>query len=172
MHTPRVLRPLTADARPLLPPGLRSSEACTGRRCHLLLASAEGPHPPTRAPTWRCPAHTVRQALHAFHPGGVAALRPPSARPPRTPAVGAAAGWERRRALRQHRPRTVGPPTSRWPLARAAEVSGAPGLPPRPGRGETRRPALHPLGGRWQRAPHGSTSPDPASGRNTHGASA
>jgi transposase len=150
----------------MLAPGLRSSEAFTVRRCHILLASAEGQHTTTIAQTLRCHDQTVRNAIHAFNQRGVAALRPQSSRPHRTPAVFEADGRERLRALLHQSPRTFGQPTSRWTLALAAEVSFAQGLTSRQVSGETIRQALKQLGVRWKRAKHWITSPDPAYVRN------
>jgi Winged helix-turn helix len=158
------------DERAMLATGLRSSAAFTIRRGHLLLASAEGQHTTPMAQTLRCHDQTVRQAMHAFNQRGVAALQPQSSRPHRTPAVFAADGRARLRALWQQHPRPLGKATSRWPLALAAEVSCAQGLPPRQVSGETLRHALKPRGVRWQRAQHGLTSPDPASVRKKTGA--
>ena len=162
MHTPLLIRPLTADERDTLAAGLRSSKAFTVRRCQLLLASAEGQHTTTVARSRRCHDQPVRQAIHAFNQRGVAALQPQSSRPPRTQAVFDAPRRERLRALLHQRPRIYGKPTSRWPLQLAAAVRFAPGLPPRQVSGEALRLALKRLGVRWKRAKHWSTSPDPA----------
>lgn len=162
MHTPLVIRPLPADERALLTRGLRSAEAFTVRRGHILLARAEGQHTTTMAQPLRGHDQTGRHALHAFNQRGVAALRPQAARPHRTPTVCEAEGQERLRALLHQSPRTVGKPTSRWTLALAAEVSVAHGLPPRQVSGETMRQALNQLGVRWKRATHWITRPDPA----------
>jgi transposase len=170
MQTPLFIRTLTTDERVLLTTGLRSCEAFTVRRCHILLASAEGHHTTTIAQTLRCHDQTVRKAIHAFNQRGVAALRAQSSRPPRTPAVFEADGRERLRALLQQSPRPFGQPTSRWTLALAAEVSFAQGLTPRQVSGETIRQALKQLGVRWKRAKHWSTSPDPAYLRKKNGA--
>jgi hypothetical protein len=62
-------------------------------------------------------------------------------------------------------PRTFGKPTSRWPLALAAEISFAAGLTPRLVSAETIRLALRRLGVSWKRAKHWITSPDPAYAR-------
>ena len=79
--------------------GLRSSHACTVRRCQILLASAEGQHTTAIACTLRCTPQTVRNAIHAFPQQGAAALMPGSSRPPQTPAVFDAPGRERLQAL-------------------------------------------------------------------------
>src|SRR5207248_11059128 len=81
MQTPLYVRPLTADERASLETGLRSSSAFTVRRCQILLASAEGQSTPTIARDLRCTDQTVRNALHAFHQRGRAALQPQSSRP-------------------------------------------------------------------------------------------
>jgi transposase len=154
----------------MLATGLRSSAAFTVRRCHILLASAEGQHTTTIAQTLRGHDQTVRHAIHAFNQRGVAALRPQSSRPHRTPAVFEADGRERLRALLHQNPRPVGKATSRWTMALAAEVSFAQGLTPRQDSGETIRQALKPLGVRWKRAKHWLTSPDPAYVRKKNGA--
>jgi Homeodomain-like domain len=122
------------------------------------------------AQTWRGHDQTVRHALHAFNPRGVAALRPHSSRPQRTPAVFEADGRERLRALLHQSPRPLGTPTSRWTLALAAEVRFAAGLTPRQVSGETIRHARTPRGVRWKRATHWITRPDPAYVRKKTGA--
>lgn len=170
MQTPLLVRPLTADERATLETGLRSASACTVRRCQSLLASAEGQSTTTIAHDLRCTDQTVRNALHAFHQRGLAVLQPQSSRPPTcvtifTPGVG-----EARRALLHQSPRTFGKPTSRWSLARAAEVSFAQGLTPRLVSDEAMRVALRRLRVSWKRAKHWITSPDPAYARQKNGA--
>jgi hypothetical protein len=172
MPTPVFVRPLTVDERDTLDKGLRSAEAFTVRRCQPLLASAEGQHPTTIARPWRRHEQTVRHTIHAFNPRGVAGLPRQSSRPPRPWAVFSAAGRERRGALWHQSPRTFGKPTSRRTLQLAAELRDAQGLPPRQVRGEAVRLALQQLGGRWKRATHRLTSPDPAYRRGKTSATA
>ncbi len=172
MQAPLFVRPLTTDERSMLQAGLRSPHAFTVRRCQLLLASAEGQHTTTIAHNLRCNDQTVRNAIHAFHQRGVAALRPTSSRPHSTQAVFDEQGRERLRALLHHSPRAFGKDTSVWTLALAAEVSFAQGLAPRQVSGETIRAALAQLGVRWKRAKHWITSPDPAYARKKSGATA
>jgi transposase len=172
MQTPLFVRPLTADERPLLAAGLRSSEAFTVRRCQILLASAEGQHTTAIAGALRCHDQTVRNAIHTFNQRGVKALQPKSSRPHRTQAVFDTDGRERLRAVLHQSPRTFGKPTSVWTLALAAEVSFAQGLTPRQVSGEAIRLALKQLGVRWKRAKHWITSPDPAYLRKKNGATA
>jgi Winged helix-turn helix len=162
MHTPLFVRPLTADERATLETGLRSSSAFTVRRCQLLLASAEGQSTPMIARELRCPDQTVRNTLHAFHQRGLAVLRPLSSRPHSTSTIFDAGVCAALRALLHQSPRTFGKPTSRWTLARAAEVSFAQGLTPRLVSDEAIRVARRRWRGSWKRAKHGSTSPDPA----------
>jgi len=84
-------------------------------------------------------------------------------RPQRTPhAAFDAPRREQLRALLHQSPRTFGHPTSLWTLPLAAAVAYAEGLTARPISGEAIRRALARLGGRWQRAKHWITSPDPA----------
>ena len=163
MQTPLYVRPLLADERATLEAGLRSASAFTVRRCQILLASAEGQVTTTMAHNLRCTEQTVRNALHAFHQRGLAALQPQSSRPHTTSAAIFDAGTcEALRALLHQSPRTFGKPTSRWTLQLAAEVSFAQGLTPRLVSDETIRVALRRLRVSWKRAKHWITSPDPA----------
>ena len=172
MQTPLYVRPLLADERAILETGLRSSSAFTLRRCQILLASAEGQVTTTMAHDLRCTAQTVRTALPAFPPRGLAALRPPSSRPHTIATIGAAGTCEAWRALCPQSPRTCGTPTSRWTLPWAAEGRCAHGLTPRLGSTAAMRGALHRWGVPWQRAQHGSTSPAPAYRRKKKDATA
>jgi len=104
----------------------------------------------------------VRNALHAFHQRGLAALQPQSSRPHTTATIFDMGTCEALRALLHQSPRTFGKPTSRWTLALAAEVSFAQGLTPRLVSDEAIRVALHRLGVAWKRAKHWITRPDPA----------
>jgi transposase len=163
MPTPLYVRPLLADERATLETGLRSASAFTVRRCPILLASAEGQTTTTMAHHLRCTEQTVRNALHAFHQRGLAALQPQSSRPHTIATIFDTGTCEALRALLHQRPRTFGKPTSRWTLQLAAEVSFAQGLTPRLVSDEAIRVALRRLGVAWKRAKHWITSPDPAS---------
>src|SRR5215510_8562713 len=121
MQTPLFVRPLTADERASLETGLRSTSAFTVRRCQIRLASAEGQSTSTIAHDLRCTDQTVRNAMHAFHHRGLAALQPPSSRPHTLSIIFDAGACESLRALLHQSPRTFGKPTSRWTLALAAE---------------------------------------------------
>src|SRR5918911_4760677 len=170
MQTPLYVRPLLADERAILETGLRSSSAFTLRRCQILLASAESQTTTTMAHDLRCTEQTVRNALHAFHQRGLAALRPQSSRPHTIAPIFDAGTCEALRALLHQSPRTFGKPTSRWTLALAAKVSFAQGLTPRLVSVETIRVALRRLRVSWKRAKHWITSPDPAYARKKNGA--
>src|SRR5262249_40011217 len=170
MQTPLFVRPLTADERAMLEPGLRSSSACTVRRCQMLLASAEGQSTTTIAHALRCTDQTVRNALHVFHQHGLTALQPQSSRLHTTAMLFDVGPCESLRPLLHQSPRTFGKPTSRWTLALAAEVSFAQGLTPRLVSDETIRLALRRLRVNWKRAKHWITSPDPAYARKKNGA--
>ncbi len=165
MQAPLFVRPLTADEQVMLEAGLRSCTAFTMRRCHILLASAEGQHTTTIARNLRCSDQTVRNAIHAFNQYGGAALQPTSSRPHTTQAAFDAQGRERLRVLLHQSPRAFGKETSRWTLALAADVSFAEGITRQQVSGETIRAALAQLGVRWKRAKHWITSPDPAYAR-------
>src|SRR6266581_1733684 len=165
MQTPLFVRPLTADERATLETGLRSASAFTVRRCSILLARAAGQSTPTMARHLHCTDQTVRHAMHALHPRGLAVLQPPSSRPHTTSTLLDTGVCASLRALLHQSPRTFGKPPSRWTLALAAAVSFAEGLTPRLVSDETMRLALRRLGVAWKRATHWITSPDPASAR-------
>jgi hypothetical protein len=162
MQAPLFVRPLAADERAALEAGLRSASGFTVRRCHILLSSAAGQHTTAIGRTLRCNDQTVRNAIHAFHARGLAALQPTSSRPHTTHATFDAEGRERLWALLHQSPRVFGQATSVWTLELAAEVSFAQGLTRRRVSDETIRAALAQLGVRWKRAKHWITSPDPA----------
>jgi Homeodomain-like domain len=172
MQTPLFVRPLTADERATLETALRSPSAFTVRRCQILLASAEGQPTTALAGSLRCTDQTVRNVIHALPHRGLTVLQPLSSRPYTTATSFDAGACESLRALLPQSPRTFGQPTSRWPLALAAEVSCAPGLTPRLVSDETLRLALRRLRVSWKRATPWMTSPDPASLRKQNGATA
>ena len=172
MQAPLFVRPLTTDERAALEAGLRSSVGFTVRRCHMLLASADGVPTTTIARSLRCNDQTVRNAIHTFHARGLAALQSKSSRPHSTHATFDAPARERLRALLHQSPRTFGNETSVWTLELAAEVSFAEGITPRRVSDETIRAALAALGVRWKRAKHWITSPDPTYARKNNGATA
>jgi transposase len=162
MQAPLFVRPLAADERAALEAGLRSARGFTVRRCHILLSSAAGQHTTAIAHTFRCNDQTVRNAIHAFHTRGLAALQPTSSRPHTTHATFDADGLERLREFLHQSPRVFGQATSVWTLELAAQVSFTQGLTRRRVSDETIRAAIAQLGVRWKRAKHWITSPDPA----------
>jgi transposase len=165
-----VVRPLTADERATLETGLRSTSACTVRRCQIRLASAEGQSTSTIAHHRRGTDQTVRNVLHAFHQRGLAVWQPQSSRPHTTSVLFDAGACASLQALLPQSPRTFGKPTRLWTLQLAAEVSFAQGLTPRLVSDETSRTALRRLGVSWKRAKPWITSPDPAYARKQNDA--
>jgi hypothetical protein len=75
MKPPLYIRHVTAEERAALTAGRRSSEACTVRRCQLLLASAESEKPAGLAQPLRCAPPTVRHVLHACNARGLACVQ-------------------------------------------------------------------------------------------------
>jgi Winged helix-turn helix len=136
----------------------------------MLRASAEGQPTTTLAHALRCTDQTVRKALHAFHQRGLAVLQPQSSRPRTLSVLCDAGACESLRARLHQSPRVFDQPTSLWTLQLAAEVSDPQGLTPSLVSDEPMRLARRRLGGSWQRATHGITSPDPASARKKHDA--
>jgi hypothetical protein len=130
---------LTPEERQQLAAGLRSSDALTLRRGQILLASARGQRPSPMAQPWRCATQSVRNAIQAFHPRGVAAVPAQSRRPQRPRLVLNGAPL---RALLHERPRAFGNPRRTWTLRVAAAVCWERGLTPDPVSLETIRQAL------------------------------
>ena len=161
MRAPIFARRLTDAERQRLEAGLRSSDAFVLRRCQILLASARGERAPAIGRQLGCDDQTVREAIHAFHATGLAALRPGSRRAKTIHVAFSPAAAERLRALLHQSPRTFGQPTGLWTLELAAEVSFAQGLTATRVSGETIRATLQRLGVRWKRAKRWITSPDP-----------
>jgi transposase len=159
MKPPISVRPLTPEERQQLEAGLRSSDAFTLRRCQILLASARGQRPAQIARQLSCATQSVRNAIQAFHPRGLASVHPQSRRPKRTRLLLDA---EPLRALLHERPRTFGKTRSTWTLRLAAEGCWERGLlTPSQVSIETVRQALKRLGVNWRRAKRWITSPDP-----------
>jgi transposase len=162
MQAPLLVRPPTEEERRALAAGLRSADAFTLRRCQVVVASARGERVPAIARALGCSEQTVRNAIHAFDEGGVAALTAGSSRPHTNHAAFDAAAAERLRALLHRSPREFGHPTSVWTLELAAEAAHAEGITAGRVSRETVRAALARLGVRWRRAKTWITSPDPA----------
>jgi transposase len=158
MKPPIYLRQLTSEECQQLEAGLHSPDAFTLRRCQILLASGRGQRPAQIARQLSCATQSVRNAIHAFHRRGLAAVHAQSRRPKRTRLVLDA---EPLRALLHERPRVFGKPRSTWTLRLAAEVCWERGLTPSQVSIETIRQALKRLGVSWRRAKRWITSPDP-----------
>ena len=155
------VREMTAGETAAVHAGLRSPDAFTLRRALVLLASAAGRKPQRIAADLGCAAQTVRDAIRAFHAGGVGCLAPK----PKTPRTTRAA-WPRDRdadlrVLLHASPRTHGQPTGLWTLALVATVARQQGWTARLVTGETVRQALKRLGVGWKRAKRWLVSPDP-----------
>jgi transposase len=170
MQAPLYVRPLTLQERASLEESLRSASGFTVRRAQMLLASAAQQATTTIAHTLHCNDQTVRNAIHAFHTRGLAALQPQSSRPHTAQPIFDQRRRERLRALLHQSPRTFGKPTSVWTLELAAEVSFAEGITPHQVSDETIRLALKQIGISWKRAKHWITSPDPDYARKKNGA--
>ena len=109
-----------------------------------------------------CSVQTVRNALHAFAPRGLACLTEQSCVPRTVQPVLEAAKRECVHGLLHQSPRTFGKQRSTWTLALLAEVCCEVGLSPQPLSAPTIRDAILRLGANWKRAKHWITSPDPA----------
>ncbi len=165
MRPPLLVRPLTDAERDAVESGLRSADAFTLRRSQILAASARGEHVPRIARALGCDEQTVRNAIHAFHAAGLAALTKRSCAVHTDQAALTPAAAERLRALLHRSPRDFGHPTSLWTLDLAAEEAFRQGLTAARVSGETSRTTLLRLGLRWLRAKRWITSPDPAYAR-------
>lgn len=162
MRPPLLVRPLTDAERDAVESGLRSSDAFTLRRSQILAASARGEHVPRLARSLSCDEQTVRNAIHAFHARGVAALTQRASRVHTDQAAFTPAAAEGLCALLHRRPRDLGHKTSLWTLDLAAAEAFRQGLTAARVTGETVRATLARLGVRWRRAKRWITSPDPA----------
>jgi hypothetical protein len=165
MKPPIVVRPLTDEARCHREGGLRSKQAFTLRRGQIVLASAP-PQPPAQIATYvGCSVQTVRNALHAFAPCGLACLTEQSCVPRTVQPVLDAVKRDGVHGLLHQSPRTFGKQRRTWTLALWAEVCCDVGLRLQPLSAPTIRDAILRLGAHGKRAKHWITSPDPASVR-------
>ena len=162
MKPPIYVRPLTGAEREAVERGLRSPNAFTLRRSQIISASARGERVPRLARSLSCDEQTVRNAIHAFHAEGVAALTKRSCAVHIDQAAFTPAAAEQLRALLHRSPRDFGHKTSLWTLELAAEEAFRQGLTDERVSGETIRATLLRLGVRWLRAKTWITSPDPA----------
>ena len=162
MKQPIYIRELSQEEQAVLEAGLRSSEVFTVRRCQILLSSARGKRALQIAQALHCDDQTVRNALHAFHEKGLAALEPGSSRPHQIMVAFDPKQVEQLKGLLHQSPRDFDKATSIWTLDLAAEVAYEQGITPQRVRGETVRKMLKRQGIGWRRAKKWITSPDPA----------
>lgn len=167
---PLFVREITSEEREALRQGLRASQAFTGKRCQILLASARGLKATAIAAPLGCTAHNVRMVLRAFAARGVEAIQMQSRCPKSAAKLLDQAKGEQLRARLHESPRQFGKQRSTWRLALAAEVWCARGLTAQQVTLETIRDAIHRRGLGGQRAKDWITSPDPAYARNKNGA--
>src|SRR4051812_28630181 len=146
MKPPIFVRPLTDAERDAVETGLRSPNAYTLRRSQILAASARGEQVPQIARSLSCNEQTVRNAIHAFHREGIAALTKRSSAVHTDQAAFAPAAAERLRALLHRSPRDFGHKTSLWTLELAAAEAFKHGLTTTQVTGETVRATLARLG--------------------------
>jgi transposase len=162
MKPPLSIHPVTDEERAALEAGLRSHDAFTVHRCHILLARAERQRPSAIAKTLRCAPQTVRNVLHAFEARGLACVPRGSNAPITVEPVLNAPKREQLRAILHQSPRTFGQPASVWTLRRLAEVCHEQGLSETTLSCPTMLDAIVRMGVSWQRAKHWIVSPDPA----------
>ncbi len=156
------VRPLSAEERVALQAGVRSPDGFRVRRCHVLLASANGQRSGQISRAYGVSAHAVRQAIQAFNQRGLASLE---RRPPIAKSIKPEIADEQLPALKElmhQSPRTFGKDHSLWTLGLLAEVSFEQGLTNRRLSYETLRQATRRLGAGWKRAKRWISSPDPA----------
>src|SRR5262245_3192885 len=166
------VRPLTEEERTTLERGCRAPDAFTVRRCHILLASAEGQSPATIARHLRCARQTVSNVLEAFAERGLDCLRPGSHVPMSVAPVLTAEKREHLQGILHQSPRNFGTAQSHWTLQLLATVCHEQGLSERPLSPPTLLDAVVRLGASWKRAKHWIVSPDPAYARKKTGGTA
>ncbi len=172
MKPPIFVRPLTDEERHHRAGGLRSKQALTWRRCHIVLASAQRDTPAQIAQAVGWSVQTVRHARHAFAQRGWACLTEQSSVAHTVQPVLDAAKRACLHGLLHHSPRTFGTPRRPWTWALLAAVCCDVGVSPQPLSAPTIRGAILRLGANGQRATHWLTSPEPASVRKKTGATA
>ena len=165
MKPQKFVRLLAEEERTVLESGCRASDAFTVRRCHILLASAEGQSPSTIARHLRCARQTVFNVLDAFAERGLDCLRPGSHVPVSVAPVLTAEKREHLQAILHQSPRNFGKAQSHWTLKLLAAVCHEQGLSEHSLSPPTLRDAVVRLGASWKRAKHWIVSPDPAYAR-------
>src|SRR5262249_15586236 len=166
------VRPLSEDERTTLERGCRAPDSFTVRRCHILLASAEGQSPSTIARHLWCARQTVYNVLEAFAERGLDCLRPGSHVPVSVAPVLTAEKREHLPVILHQSPRNFGKAQSHWTLRLLATVCHEPGLSNRPLSPPTLLDAVVRLGVSWKRAKHWIVSPDSAYARQKTGGTA
>jgi len=161
MKPPLFVRPLCPEERLALERGLASRSAFTMRRCQALLKSAKGYTPRRIQEMTGISDQSVRNAIHAFHQEGLAALQEKKPSPPQGSKVLPDAALEPLKELIHQRPRQFGFDTSLWTLAKVAKVAADQGMTTRLVSDETIREAMKRLKVGWKRAKRWITSPDP-----------
>lgn len=172
MRKPLYVRSLSEEEQAALRQGLRSSNAFVLRRCQIVLASRAHQHAHQIADQLHCDDETVRRALKAFNPQGLAGLQPGSSRPHQTRDTFSPTSRARLAQIARQSPRTFGHETSVWTLELLAKTAFAQELTPRLVSDETIRVALKREGIAWRRAKHHITSPDLAYNQKTMPATA
>src|SRR3954462_2790025 len=125
---PLFVRELSDPERHALQAGLRSSNRFTGRRCHILLASARADTAPVIAQAVGCSPQAERNVLRAFETRGLAVAAIPSRRPHTAANLFAAQGSRQVKTLWPQSPRPFGNARSTWTLALAAAVCAEHGI--------------------------------------------
>src|SRR5436189_5632594 len=105
---PLLVRELSDPECHALQAGLRSSDGCTVRRCHILLASADGDTAPVIAQAIGCSPQAVRNVLRAFDTRGLAVVALRSRRPHTAAKLFDAERSRRLKALLPQSPRQFG----------------------------------------------------------------
>jgi transposase len=162
MRKPIYVRELNQKEQEALVAGLRSTEAFTVRRCQILLSSAAGKGAGEIGEALHCDDQTVRNAIHAFHAKGLAAISPGSSRPHTIQVAFDQDQIESLKEILHQSPREYGKVTSVWTLDLVAEVAYQQRIGQRQVSGETIRQTLKRQGIGWRRAKKWITSPDPA----------
>jgi transposase len=152
MKDPLFIRRLSVDEKRTLQAGLQSCSAFTRRRCHILLANAEGKTAPKIARSLGCATQTAVNALNAFAAEGLGCLIAKSHRPKSTRNLIEGASAEQVRALLCRSPQDFGRSADLWTLASLAEVAFEQGMIERAVSEQTIRQAIRRWGGDWKRA--------------------
>ena len=155
------VRDITPEERQVIEQGLRSGSAFTGRRCQILLMSADEELKPREiGERLRCSDQCVRDALRAFERQSTdcLTLKSRARHTPQAPFDVDGRQWLTE--VIKQAPRTFGYETSIWTLKRVAQFARREGWSESGVRPETVGRALREAGINWRRAKHRITSPD------------